>query len=453
MKDSNHRPAFYNSLLKKFVLPVGDRVFGQKMMTRLKYLEEAQWWSPERIQEQRFENLQALIKVAYEEVPLYRQLMLERKVTPQDIGAIEDIRHLPISTKELLRKNYPQKTVRDTGQKTYEACTSGSTGRNFCVLEDAETAGWYRATFLLALEWAGWHLGEPHMQTGMTLTRSLDRKLKDYLLRCHYVSAYDLGDSSLDKTLDLLENKKIRHLWGYPGSIYLLAKHALKRRCNQPLSSIVTWGDSLYAHYRITMIEAFKTRVFDTYGCAEGIQIAAQCKRGNYHIHELDTIVELLDDAGQPVPLGQPGNLIITRLHPGPMPLIRYRVGDIGISGGNQICPCGRGFQILKSIQGRDTDIIHTPSGNRLIVHFFTGVIEHFTEVDSFQVVQEAPDSIVINVVPLPGFSDAVSNKLISTLKEKGARDLDIIVKLTKKISLPPSGKHRFVISKIQKSR
>ncbi len=42
----------------------------------------------------------------------------------------------------------------------------------------------------------------------------------------------------------------------------------------------------------------------------------------------------------------------------------------------------------MQSIQGRSADIVTTPSGNRLIVHFFTGVLEHFSEVDSFQVVQ-----------------------------------------------------------------
>ena len=104
--------------------------------------------------------------------------------------------------------------------------------------------------FMLALRWAGWQIGERHMQTGMTLDRSWDRRLKDSILRCDYVSAYELDDDHLDAALDVLDTKKIEHLWGYPGSLYFLAKRALQRGWNRPLRSLVTWGDNLFKHYR-----------------------------------------------------------------------------------------------------------------------------------------------------------------------------------------------------------
>jgi phenylacetate-CoA ligase len=210
----------------------------------------------------------------------YREAMDAAGVGPGDIQRPQDLTRLPISTKELLRKNYPQRITRPTGQKTYEARTSGSTGKNFAVREDAATAGWYRAAFMLSLEWAGWQMGEPHLQTGMTITRSLDRKLKDFLLRCHYVSAYNLSDKALDDTLNILEKHGVQHLWGYPGSLYTLARRAQEKGWNQGLRSAVTWGYTLYPHYRKTIETAFNTRVTDTYGCAEGVQIAAQCE---YH--------------------------------------------------------------------------------------------------------------------------------------------------------------------------
>src|SRR5215207_8235542 len=137
-------------------------------------------------------------------------------------------------------------------------------------------------------------------------------------MRCHYVSAYDLSEPHLDQSLALLDRFKVQHLWGYPGSLYCLARRALENGWNIPLTSIVTWGDNLYPHYRKTIEQAFKARVTDTYGCGEGIQIAAQCGQGStYHQHTLDVIVEYLDNASNPVEPGQQGNLVLTRLHPG----------------------------------------------------------------------------------------------------------------------------------------
>jgi len=430
----------YTWLLENALLPVGDRLVGQRMMRRLRFLRQAQWWDPERIAAERDRRLRELLAVAYREVPFYRALWDEAGIGPGDLA------QLPPATKEALRAGYPRLTTRDTGQRTYESCSSGSTGANFCVREDPETTGWHRASLLLALEWSGWRLGEPHLQTGMTLKRGLVKGVKDRLLRCAYVSAFDLSDAALDLGLETLERHRIEHLRGYPGSLFYLARRALERGWNRPLSGIVTWGDTLYAHYRETIERAFGSRVLDTYGIGEGMQVAAQCEeRSLYHLHALDVVVECADDEGRPVPPGETGHLLLTRLHPGPMPLIRYRVGDLGVMSADP-CPCGRGFATMASIQGRDTDVVVTPSGNRLIVHFFTGILNHFPEVESFQVVQEDPGSILVRVVPAAGYSESTPPRIVAALREKGA-DLEIAVDTVDEIPTAPSGKRRFVVS------
>jgi len=426
-------------ILERVLLPAGDRLVGQRMMQRLRFLRQAQWWDPERLEAERTRLLRDLLAVAHREVPFYRSLWGE--ALPTDLGS------LPPATKAALRTGYPHSTTRNTGQRFYESCSSGSTGVNFCVREDPETTGWHRASFLLALEWSGWRIGEPHLQTGMTLRRGIVKGVKDRLLRCAYVSAFDLSDTALDHALEILDRRRIPHLRGYPGSLYYLARRALETGWNRPLRGIVTWGDTLYAHYRETIESAFGARVLDTYGIGEGMQVSAQCEEhGLYHLHALDAIVECVDDAGRPVPPGQIGHLLLTRLHPGPMPLIRYRVGDLGVMS-DRPCPCGRGFAAMESIQGRDTDVVVTPSGNRLIVHFFTGILNHFPEIESFQVVQESPEAILVRVVPDVGYSQEVPPRIVAALREKGA-DLEIEVEVVEEIPAAPSGKRRFVINR-----
>jgi phenylacetate-CoA ligase len=437
------------SLLRGMVLPLGDRMLGQRMMSRLSYLEAAQWWDRARIAACRDKLLSDLIRTAYRDVPFYRSLLDDNSIKPSDIRAVGNLRKIPVVTKGMLRQGYPGLTTRQTGQKTYESRTSGSTGENFRVLEDHDTAGRYRASFLLALEWAGWRFGERHLQTGMMDQRTLDRRVKDFLLRCHYALATDLTDAALDRHLDWLERTRTRHLWGYPGSLYHLALRAKATGRDLRLVSAITWGDTVYAHYREAIEAAFHTRLFDTYGCAEGMQIAAQCAEGSaYHVHALDVIVEYLDDDMIPVKPGERGNIVVTRLHPGPMPLIRYRIGDVGISGGDRSCSCGRGFELMESIVGRETDVILTPSGNRLIVHFFTGIMEHYPQVRVFQVVQEAPDSLLIRIVPGEGYSESVGHEFVGKLRQAGAADMTIRVQPVDEVPLAPTGKRRFIISR-----
>ena len=416
-------------------------------MVRLKFLESAQYWPTEKILAKQAEALQNLIHTAYTEVPFYHDLMMRRGVKPDEIRGSGDLSKLPIVTKDMLREGYPVQTTRPTGQKTYQASTSGSTGKNFYVMEDAETAGWYRASFMLSLEWAGWQIGEPHMQTGITPNRSLDRRLKDWLLGCHYISAYIMDDAQISRMLKIIDKKGLNHVWGYPASLYYLANYAKSRNWQRPLKSIVSWGDSLYENYRQEIETVFQTKAFDTYGVSEGVQIAAQCEYGYYHLHALDAVVEFLDDQGQPVQPGKVGNIVVTRLHPGPMPLIRYAIGDLGVPSAKVSCPCGRGFPLMDSIQGRDADIIVTPSGNRLIVHFFTGILENFQEIYSFQVVQNDPQSILVRIQPKTSISKNALNRIRTTLAEKGAADLTINFEIVDAIPLPPTGKHRFVIS------
>lgn len=436
-------------LTRSFILPIGDLLFGQRMMARLEFLEAAQWWDKEQIETYRDSQLQQLVSIAYNQVPFYRDVFDNAGLHPGDIKTPADLTRLPIITKDMLRKGYPGQVTRPTGQRTYEASTSGSTGKNFYVREDAFTAGWYRASFMLALEWAGWRTGDPHFQTGITPKRSYDRKLKDWLLNCHYASAYELDDAHLDQMLSTIESKRITFIFGYPGSLYYLARYARKQGWNLPVRSAVTWGDMLFPHYRQEIEAVFNTRVYDTYGCAEGFQISAQCEHGNYHIHALDVIAEFLDLDGKAVEAGDPGNIVITRLHPGPMPLIRYATGDMGVRTDEIQCPCGRGLPLMHSIQGRNTDVVHTPSGNRLIVHFFTGVLEHFPIIDSFQVVQENLHSLLIRLVVKEALSPQAVQQFTRALIDHGCRDMTIEIEVVDQIPLTPAGKTRFIISRL----
>ncbi len=428
-------------LLEKFILPVGDRLSRQKVMESYRYFRDAQWWSLDRLLEEQEKRLQETLLTAYNQVPLYRECFDRHGIRVGDISKRGDLVHFPPISKDDLREGYPDRCVRKTPYPARESFTSGSSGRPFAVRVDSRTLSDARALMLLRANFSGWEIGDPMLQTGMSLSRGLVKRVKDHLLGVQYVSAFDLSDSVLDRYLSIIEERGLKYVMGYPGSVYFLAQRARRLGFNHRLDGIVCWGDNLYRHYREEMEKAFGCRVTDTYGCGEGIQVAAQCEEKAYHVFMPHVIVEVVDEAGKAVPAGMPGNILLTRLDAGAMPLIRYRVGDMGRMAPAIPCPCGRGFETMEAIEGRDTDVIITPRGNRLIVHFFTGIFEYYPSIDTFKITQRQPGAIGVEIVPRANYLPEHWEKIKSEILKKGDPDLAIEMELVQRYHWNPPTK------------
>lgn len=437
----------YKFILQNALLPASDLASRQRVMRLYRFYEQSQRWDAARLCEVQNSNLHETVTTAYCEVPFYKDLYDRNHVDINRIDSVERLRELPVVTKEMLREAYPHYCTRDTGHPWHEYCTSGSSGRPFAVRVDSLSMSHARALMLLRANYSGWDIGDPFLQTGMTLDRGIEKYLKDKLLRVAYVSAFDLSDAVLDGYLGIIENRKLDYVMGYPGSIYFMARRAREVGFNRKMKGIVTWGDNLYPYFRKLIETQFGCRVTDTYGCGEGIQVAAQCEKGNYHIFMPHVALEIVDDRGDPVPDGELGSILLTRLDPGAMPLIRYSVGDIGRKSADTGCACGRSLEILSSIDGRDTDVIETPNGNHLIVHFFTGIFEYYQTIDTFKVIQKEKGGIVIQIVPRPDFTEQELVKIEQEIHTKGDHDLSIRFEVVNEIPLEKSNKRRFVIS------
>ena len=95
--------------------------------------------------------------------------------------------------------------------------------------------------------------------------------------------------------------------------------------------------------------------VLNHYGLTEtGYGCAVECPaHDGFHLRALDVYVEIVDVAhGHPLPLGEPGEVVVTTLHREAMPLLRYRTGDMAslLPGP---CACGSPLPRLGSILGR----------------------------------------------------------------------------------------------------
>jgi phenylacetate-CoA ligase len=97
---------------------------------------------PQELEALRERKLRAVIRNAYEHVPYYRSRFRSAGISPDDIRMVEDLRNLPISTKEEMRAAGPENTIADWGDPSslITERTSGITGKPFTVYRTAAEA-------------------------------------------------------------------------------------------------------------------------------------------------------------------------------------------------------------------------------------------------------------------------------------------------------------------------
>jgi phenylacetate-CoA ligase len=421
----------------------------QRVRGTFEELQRFQWASEADIEAYRVRKLRALIEFSALRVPFYREALQQRGLTPGDVSHPSHLPRLPVLTKQDLRDRFDALQVEGYTGSTYTMKSSGSTGTQTSVLIDRACNDEVFATQMLFWSWGGFSFGQPHLQTGMSVNRGWVKRIKDLMFRCTYVSAFDLTDAAAASMLNEVDRRGIRALFGYASSLYVFARYLDARGLTRPMSSIFTWGDSLFPHYRTLVERVFQCEVNDCYGLGEGLQCAAQCERHDA-LHEAmhGVILEIVDHAGNPVPDGELGHVIATRLTPGPMPLIRYDTGDVAhfVPGA---CQCGRTLRRISRIQGRAADIVSTPAGDRLIVHYFTQIFEMIPEIAQFQVRQSSPEAITILYVPVMGFDAALLDRVRGEIAANLRYPLRIDFTRVEEIPLEKSNKRRFVVSSV----
>src|SRR5690606_35689463 len=155
----------------------------------------------------------------------------------------------------------------------------------------------------------------------------------------------------------------------------------------------------------------------------------------------------------QPVPDGQRGHILVTCLTNYAMPLIRYKLGDLGILLPKEKYPEKRRFNypLLQEMTGRETDVIHAPNGNVLIVHSFTGILEYYQEIKQYKVIRTRSDELVIEYITEngEGLEENVKQDILQKLSNLTAGSMQISFKPVTEILPSPSGKPQIIEIKL----
>lgn len=447
----------YSALARHILYPIGEAFLGTKMLKYLKELEETQWWSPEQLRELQNEKLRALIKHAYENVPYYHGILEERGLTDKDIQTVDDLQKLPILTKNDIRQNFSDLITEGSNkQKPFLTATGGSTGEPLKYYIDTEVTsiGW--AGNFRAWKWAGYELGDKRATlAGSSLvpdkSPSLMNRLRWLSERNRPFSAVHMDESRMASYARKIASYKPKFLRGYPSAIYIFAEYLKKAGMNtiRP-QAIFTTAEVLLPQHREVIEEQFGCRVFDHYGCYDGGLQAMECaEHCGFHISIEKVIMEFVGEDGKPVHMGCSGEILATDLYNYTMPFIRYAVGDRGtLSAGK--CPCGRGLPIMKSIEGRTTDVIVFNNGVTLSGPALTLVFKDY-HIKQYQIIQETKDKLLIKIIKAEGYSDKDTEHFLGIIRAHCGEGVNIETQFVEEIPTTRAGKWRFIISNVPK--
>ena len=429
-----------NLLLEHLVLPMGDTMIGGSMMSELRKLRKMN--GDAQFQQ---EKLMKVLQHAAKKSPYYKELNIPFHEDP-----VTYLKKFPILTKQILRSETDRLLTMPVHGLSRE-CSSGTSGFQSIVYWTKQEQSQHRATQLLWWEWAGFRMGDPILQTGITPNRKLIKGIKDKLLNTYYLQAFSHSEEDVKKAFDWVKSKKDPVLAGYASSLYVLAQFAEKMGEQLHFKTAISWGDKLFPHYRRQIERVFGTKVHETYGSAEGLMMGAQKDLDHMYLMNQNVFFELVDDDGNDVKEGEMGHVIVTSLNAFAMPLIRYRIGDLARMLPRDQYPVKRSmdYPIIEKVIGRDTDLVRTPGGKVLVVHSFTGIFEHIPEISQFRITQEKLSGIKVEFVPGEGYHEQLLDKIREKLDENIREPF--AVEFIERNQIPPSasGKPQLIISKI----
>jgi phenylacetate-CoA ligase len=396
--------------------------------------------SLERLKREQNIKLQRLIQHAYENIPFYLQKFDQAGVRPGDIQTVDDLKKIPIITKDDFYAADPNdlidRRIQDRSQ-LIPISTSGSSGKSLQFVVDNKYNQLRKAQFL-----------RPYLSNGHGIFdkniwfRARINSKKPFHQKLGLLREYQLKGGS--NTADQIRKiQKIRPdiMRGYGSIFQLIAAKAQEDdiRLHSP-RTIFTDSELLHKELRLKIERAFGTEVIDVYGTFETENIAYECNHHKgYHMAIDCSVIEFIKD-GMPVKAGEIGEVVFTVLDNYTFPFIRYNIGDLA-SYSDQPCTCGRTFPLMEISSGRASDFAILRSGDKISANVLIGQLLYLEKfIQEFQIIQESLNLFTVQLIPTKQYHDEISQKLTTTLQAE-LQDATVNIRQVDNIAREKSGK------------
>ena len=430
-------------------------------LATLRQVERNQWLSRDELASVAWEKQKGLVAHAYKNSPYYRKKYDAAGFQPGDLKTPEDFTRLPLLTKEEIREHLDEMVAQGIDpSRLAKRFTGGSTGIPLMVYHDARATLPAWGLYQRAVGRWGIRLGDrtAHIWGLNRLNQEYlydkqswwQRSRKNYVL----LDAFDMTEAKMRGFARLLRRFQPSLLIGYTSAMTAFAKH-LEDSGGAGFTPRAIWLTSEPTHdFQREIVErVFHSPVYDQYGSVEVHHCAVECPhREGLHIEADFRTVEVVDEEGQPRPVGEEGQMVVTDLLNFAAPLIRYRNEDIG-SLLSRACSCGRGLPLMGKVTGRIYDMFLLPDGSQIYGHRFTTFFyDHVDKVTAFQVHQTARDQVVVLIVPSDTCDrEVLSAQVLTRFRDYTNGQVHFDIQFVDSIPKEASCKYRFAKSDVRK--
>ncbi len=324
----------------------------------------AQDYVPARhMRELQLARMVAVVRRAWENVPLFRSRMEERRLAPESIRSLDDVRLLPFTYKTDLRDTYPFGLFASPMHEVVRLhVSSGTTGKPIVVAYTKEDLEVWTSVMMRTMAACG-------LTRGDIIQNAYGYGLFTGGLGAHYgaealgATVIPISGGNTDRQIMIMRDFNVTAICCTPSYFIHLIDRAQelgvdmrKLQLRVGVFGAEPWTESMRRH-----IEAASgIQAFDIYGLSEmiGPGVATECACHNgLHIFEDHFYPEIINpETGELMPEGEEGELVLTTLSKVAMPMIRYRTRDITALLDHH-CPCGRTLRRMRRIGRRSDDM------------------------------------------------------------------------------------------------
>ena len=350
-------------------------------------------------------------------VPFYRDALARSGVRADDIRDPADVHRLPFTVKSDLRDQYPFGLLAVSMAEVVRIhASSGTKGKPTVVAYTRHDLDMWAEICARAVATAGGRAGDVfHCAYGYGLfTGGLGMHYGAERLGCAVVPAS--GGNTARQVL-LIADFRPRGLACTPSYALTLAD-AIEESGSEPRASSIEYGifgaEPWSQSMRVRLEERLGLRALDIYGLSEvmgpGVSIECAEAQDGLHIAEDHFLVEVVDPQTlQPLPHGEPGELVFTSLTKEAFPVIRYRTGDLAHLYPDP-CRCGRTHVRMSRVKARLDDMLVVrgvnvfPSEIELLVLGVPEVAPHYRLIVDRE---RTLDTVTVEIELAPAFAAA----------------------------------------------
>lgn len=404
------------------------------------------------------EMLLRILQHAHQTSPYYKKVLDDVGVPGSVCEALEILPFIPILDKKIIR-NENSNIISDFGRsrvsRQYWNTSGGSTGEPIRILQDERYLEASRYITYAQKKSTGFKWGEPLVKVWgnenelFSGEHGLKQRTINFIKNQSVLNSFRMTDLDMAEYLQVIKNARKGLLVAYVQSLYQLALYAKESAVNVKFDgSIIVSAGNLYPFMKKEISEVFGAPVFNRYGSREVGNIGISNILSDSFRLSKGCWVEVVDDAGHPLPFGSEGEIVITSLINFSMPLVRYKLGDRGVLGLENNCS-GKAEVVLSKVTGRSVDLFFAPDGAKIDGEYFTHLMYFRDWVMSFQFVQKSLDLVEINYVEKesPPSSDFTEIKL--KVQYVMGTQCRVVFRRVSEIKPPKSGKFRFTINEI----